>query len=444
MAMGLGKKDLIVILLLIVLAVGIRAFYLAQLGFEFDWDQENDAIAVMRMIWDHKPTLIGPRVASDNGFFTGPYHYYLLLPFFLLSSGHPAGALGLGFLVVALTAVAYYLVGKNIWNPTTGFLAAFIYALTGKIETWNAMYGPLLAVVGFYLIYRAMEGKVKWIWPAILAGIAANIHLVPASMLISLIIGVLLAEKKPTRNELLQMAFFYTIWFTPLIVFDLRHESIIIKKAVELIGGTGALALDRSNFFRVLWRSWVVFNVSYLSDWRSALDKFLGVACLVFGWIWIGGNKRFKIFTLGWLVLPILILYKYKGNLPEYYFSMATSLLPLIFASLVARFRWVWVAVLIFLVVSLPSKGLIPPRVLLKNKLAIVDYLVAQKRDEYFNVSYSLPLGFNNGYEYLFMWRGRLPDRSSRGHLYSVVLLPPADDGGELVTTSGALGLIRR
>jgi len=73
----------------------------------------------------------------------------------------------------------------------------------------------------------------------------------------------------------------------------------------------------------------------------------------------------------------------------------------------------------------------------------LVDYLINQKQDKYFNLSYSLPLGLNNGYEYLFMWRGGLPDKSNRGHLYTVVNLPPTDKGN-LVMTSGSIGLIRR
>jgi hypothetical protein len=442
-SMRLKRNEWLVILLLIVLAVGIRLFYLNKLGFEFDWDQENDAMAVMNMVWNHKPALIGPRVASDKGFFTGPYHYYFSLPFFLVTGGHPMSGVGLGVLVVALTTAAYYLVGKKLWNPWTGFVAAFLYALSGKLETWNAMYAPLLAVVAFYLIVMAMQGKIKWIWTAILAGIAANLHLVPASISLCLLIGIGLAKKKPTRNELFQMAFFYLIWFFPLIVFDLRHESIISNKVVELISGNSPFVWDRANFFRVLSRAWIVLNTASQSGWRTTIDLLLGINCLLFGWIWIGGDKRFKIFTTLWLLTPIVVLYKYKGNLPEYYFGIATALLPLIFASLVSKTKLLTVLVLLFLVINLPFKRMDPPKILLKNKLALVDYLANQKEDKYFNVSYSLPLGFNNGYEYLFLWRKVSIDRTSRGHLYEIFKLPPLDDG-KVVATSGSLGLIRR
>jgi hypothetical protein len=52
--------------------------------YTFDWDQSNDAMNVMNMVWDKKPVLIGPRVANDNGFFTAPYFYYFYYLFFLL------------------------------------------------------------------------------------------------------------------------------------------------------------------------------------------------------------------------------------------------------------------------------------------------------------------------------------------------------------------------
>ena len=440
----MSRNDIIIILCLVLLAVGLTVFYWARLGYQFDWDQERDALVVSEIINQHKFTLIGPRVANGNGFFNGPYHYYVLRPFFLVGGGNPMSGAGLGLLVVALPVTAYFLVGKKLWNARVGFLAAFIYVLSGQLVIWNAIYGPLFAVVGFFLIYAAMEGKIKWIWPAALAGLAANVHLVPASISISLLIGLLLAKKKPTVRELFQMVFVYLIWFLPLLIFDLRHDFLNIRKAVEFVDGNSGLVWDRARFFRVWWRAWNVFNLTaWNSEWRYLVDRTLAVSCLALGWIWIGHNRRFKIFTVSWLLIPMALLFRYKGNLPEYYFQVGASLLPLILASLVVRVRWLTLLIAVLLVVNLPYTRRAPLTVTLKDKLALVDYLINQKQDKYFNLSYSLPLGLNNGYEYLFMWRGGLPDKSNRGHLYTVVNLPPTDKGN-LVMTSGSIGLIRR
>lgn len=438
------RNDLFIIVCLVTLAVGLQIFYWVKLGYQFDWDQERDALMVSEMINRHKFTLIGPRVANENGFFNGPYHYYFLLPFFVATGGHPASGIGLGVLVVALTVSAYYLVGKKLWNPQVGFLAGIIYAFPGQLVIWNAMYGPLLAVVGFYLIIQAMSGKIKWVWPAILAGFAANVHLAPASITISLLIGILLSKKRPTVKELFQMVLVYSVWFLPLLIFDLRHDFLNTRKALELISGSSALVWDKMNFWRVWWRVWNVFNLTaWNSEWRYLIDRILALLCLFLGWIWIGHNKRFKIFTISWLLIPMALLFRYKGNLPEYYFQVGVSLLPLIFASLVARVRWLTLLTVVLLVANLPYTEIAPPTVTLTDKLTLVDYLINQKQDKYFNVSYGLPLGLNNGYEYLFMWRRVLPDRSNRGHLYTIVGLPTTDKGN-LVVTSGPVGLIRR
>lgn len=425
--MGSKRNDLFIIVCLVALAVGIQIFYWVKLGYQFDWDQERDALVVSEIINRHKFTLIGPRVANENGFFNGPYHYYFILPFFLATGGHPASGAGLGALVVALTVGAYYLVGKKLWNPQVGFLAGIIYAFSGQLVIWNAMYGPLLAVVGFYLICQAMDGKIKWIWPAALAGVGTNIHLVPISISISLLIGILLAKKKPAVKELFQMGIVYSIWFLPLLIFDLRHDFLNIRKALEFVSGNAGLVWDKMNFWRVWWRSFGIF----------------GASCLVLGWIWIGHNKKFKIFTITWLLLPMVLLFRYKGNLPEYYFSVGLAILPLILASAVGKVNVFTLTLVTFLVINFLAIKRDPLSISLTNKLAIIDYLVNQKTDKYFNVSYGLPLGQNNGYEYLFMWRGVLPDRSNRGHLYTVVGLP-TNDKGNLVVTSGPVGLIRR
>ena len=438
------RNDLFIIVGLVALAVSIQIFYWMKLGYQFDWDQERDALMVSEIVNQHKFTLIGPRVANENGFFNGPYHYYFLLPFFLATGGHPASGIGLGALVVALTVSAYYLVGKKLWNSRVGVLAGIIYALSGQLVIWNAMYGPLLAVVGFYLIFQAMNGKIKWIWPAALAGLAANIHLVPASISISLFIGILLSKKKPSIRGSFQAAIVYLVWFLPLLIFDLRHDFLNIRKAVEFVSGNAGLVWDKMNFWRVWWRAWNVFNLTaWNSEWRYLVDRILAVLCLALGWIWIGHNRRFKIFTISWLLIPLVLLFRYKGNLPEYYFRVGWSLLPLIFASLVARVRWLTLLTVGLLMINLPYTRIASLTVALADKLTLVDYLVNQKQDKYFNVSSNLPLGQSNGYEYLFRWRGMLPDRSNRGHLYTVIDLPTTDKGN-LVVTSGSIGLIRR
>ncbi len=441
--MGLKRNDWLIVLSLVILAVGLRMSSWMKLGYQFDWDQENDATVVMKMLWDHKPTLIGPRVASDNGFFVGPYHYYFLLPFFLAMGGNPMSGAALGLLVVALTTLSYYFVGLKLWNRKAGFLAALIYVFSDQIIIWNAMYGPLLAVVGFFLIYRAMEGKIKWTWPAALCGLAATIHLVPISISVFLVTGIVLSKKRPTFRELLQMVLVYSIWFLPILIFDLRHDFLNLGKALELVAGNSGLVWDKMNFWRVWWRSFDVFGVHGAEDWRFVAERILSVFLLIFGWWFVGRDMKLRIFTLIWLITPTVLLYKYKGNLPEYYFSIATAILPLILAGVVSRVNILVVALVTFLAINYFTIRRVPLSVSLTNKLTIVDYLVNQNTDKYFNISYTLPYGDNNGFEYLFMWRKRLPDRSNRGHLYTVVNLPTADKG-QVVVTSGPFGLIRR
>ena len=84
---------------ILILALFVRVYRTEDL-LGFYYDQGRDAKVIWRLWHEGRPFLIGP-VTGLQGIFLGPFYYYLIAPFYLISGGNPAlPAYFLAFLVV--------------------------------------------------------------------------------------------------------------------------------------------------------------------------------------------------------------------------------------------------------------------------------------------------------------------------------------------------------
>jgi len=413
--------------------------------YSFNWDQETDAYKVMAMVEERKPTLIGPRVISDAGFFLGPYHYYFLLPFYLIFRGNPIAGAVAAIVVSVLNMIIVFMVSRKMFDTKTAFMASFLVANIVTVTSWNVMYASGLSVILFYLFFKLLREGKYLNWGAFLLGLSINIHASFGSLIPVLILTVILSKKKFKIKQLIFALLLLFLPFTPLILFDLRHHFLNSTKVIEFVFGQG---LEQSGnpwlFLRSFWRG---ISFAYLPIGGKLiyiLERFLSLlAILVI--IWRAKTSKEKLLLILWMFLPLIILSFYKGNIPEYYYISIIAILP-IFVSRLLSTTILKPIVVVFLIPTLAYLTLTNinyPTVSLADKKQIVSFLINQKTDESFNVSYDLPLGWDNGYEYLFKYYSKLPDRTPHGHLYSIVSLP-TNQKGNLIYQSGVIGLIRR
>src|SRR3990172_7040293 len=116
-------KSKIFVLLIITLLTILFSCVNFQKRYAFDWDQEDDAYKVASIIELKKPLLIGPRVAGADSFFTGPYHYYFLLLFYLATSGDPIAGFYAVVLVNILTTLTVFIVTDRLFGFKTAIIA---------------------------------------------------------------------------------------------------------------------------------------------------------------------------------------------------------------------------------------------------------------------------------------------------------------------------------
>ena len=433
-----------IILLTILLISFLFRIYKLDSLYLFDWDQEDDAKKVMEMINLKKPRLIGPRVANDSGFFVGPFHYYFLVPFYIASKGNPlAGAYASVFIELITTLVLYF-VSRKIFGQKVAYLAAFLYSIVPLDRSWNVMYNASLSLLIFYLCYQLTIGKNKF-FPLLifLYSFSATTHLVSISLIVPIIISLLLTNKKPSLKQSFYSLVLFIIPLCPLILFDLRHQFINLKSLLNFISSSGNGDNPSYLFLRTYWRS---INLLFLKNYCLIfIERILIILSTIIS-ILLLKNKKIKILLFSWLLTPIVLLSFYHGNIPEYYYGSANIIIPIIISVLIIKILSTklllsfCLIILIFQTHFFPS---ISTGITLKNKMDAVSYIVNQKQDPIFNVSYDLPVGWNNGYQYLFSYLGKLPQNTPEGHLYSISL-SSNPSSGEIVYKNNTLSVVRK
>lgn len=424
-------------------------FFRINERYTFEWDQEDDAVKVMNMIEQKKPILIGPRVANANGFFVGPYHYYFLLPFYMATKGDPIAGVIAVIVVSIITSVTGYLVTEKLYGKKAGLIAGIIWATTTNIVSWNVMYTTFFGIMGYFLCLKVMNSKPKYFpWLMLIYGLATTSHLVPISMGLSVVVAWFLAEKKPKIRQLFLGIALFILPFIPIIIFDLRHDFLNFRKIGEF------LFLSKNNgetnpwwlFLRSFWRglnlnifSWDIYSQKVLIFISNLL-----VLVIVVWEIWQLKIKQ-KILTVVWILTPLIILGFYRGNIPEYYYGLALSILPIFLGKIISKLKMTTIILVLLVLIGVRFLKIAKntPFVSLSDKRKMVEYMVNQKNDEFFNISYDLGSGMDTGYNYLFRFYRKEPENSEKGHLYTVVLTKDVDES-EILVRSNNIGVVRR
>lgn len=434
----------VLLILIIILSLLFKSYRLAD-RYGFSWDQEDDALKTMSMVWNRKPLLIGPRVASENGFFAGPFHYYFLLPFYFLGQGSPYAGVAAMISIDILTLMAYFVVGHRLYGEKIGFLAAFIAACKTGLTSWNAMYIPLIAVIGYYLCVEQIKtGRYFYILVAF-TGLAANLHLVPASLIPLALLAIIFSTPRPSPLKILKGLAIFSLFFAPLILFDLRHNFLNLQKLLEFISNQSAsIALSNRGYLTSFWRSLAIFNGLSLNSF-TLVENILILPALIYG-VLAQKTPKLKIFSFCWLILPLIALSHYQGNIPEYYYGLVSGLVPLFLSAFLIHFFSIWIIIFLMSFILYSQFRVVQkelPWFSLENKIEVVKYIaLTQKQDPIFNVSFNLPLGENHGFQYLFKYFRNEPTDNETGHLYTISNSPNSEDF--VVFRSGALRVIRR
>ena len=421
----------ICLFLVLLIALFVRVYRTeALLGFYFD--QGRDAMVIWRLWHDHKFFMIGP-VTGLAGIFLGPFYYYLIAPFYLISGGNPV--LPAVFLAILSTIAIYYLylLGKEFQDRTTGLIAAVIAGFSYYIVTasrWLSNPTPILltSVLLLLSMWKITKGESKkwWIAIALLIGVSLHFEAASAVFYLPMILVFAIWQRKnfPDKKVFLISSAVFIGTLLPQLFFNYRHENILLNgfKETFIYGEGFKLSFQqvlgiRLNYF------WSVFHSKIFPEMEILVAIFASIA------VAIAFEKRKELNKNALMLLAIFIgvpmigfvfFQGNSGNIYDYYMTGYYLPLILLFSMGLAKLletnlgKMIFIAFFVTFFISnwvlvrdyVTTKVSDPTHIILGNELQAVDWIFEDARGKgEFNVDVYVPPGIPHSYDYLFLWQ---------------------------------------
>ncbi len=454
--------------IIILLGVFFRTYQLVSFH-EYSHEQDLQSFIVKDIVLDKHLRLVGQET-SITGVFVGPLFYYSLIPFYLLTSMDPIGAVGLTLIISVLTILSVFYVLNKLYSKQTGLIGAFIYATSLPIAIQDRWVVPtqttlLFTIWYFYTLISLTRGNFK-VLPIliILLGLIWHVHIAFIPLLILLPIAALMSHKKISpltinRRQLMLSIAIFILLVSPLLVFEVRHGFQQLHGIIKATQGGSTVLYGEYKFETLL------INIT-----RVLKDPLFNTHFPEFPRVWIipGFTGIFILLSVSTVRLKILakkellIIYLWIANIlishqlslrpiAGYYFNSLLVLATVIYGLLGS---WVWnknkllAAGLLsaFLLINLHGLYTRPKKVgEYQDRKAVVQYIQKDASTNSYKcvaINYIGAVGTNYGFRFLFERFGpRIISPGNDVPTYSLAI-PNTISENEVDFSSGNIGVL--
>ena len=325
----------------------LRLYRLPEFA-RFLGDEGRDAIVVKRILTlEHFPAVGAP--TSVGQVYLGPFYYYFVSPWLALFKFDPVG-LAYGVAIFSIVfLVVIYLILRHFFNKKVAavatFLASFSYVLIELSRfSWNPNLLPLFSLLTAFFFLKGLKTKSKVLFFLFGAffSFSVQLHYLALSLgLPVLIIGLedfldnVKTRKEKIVNYLVSFASF-VIFFTPLLIFDLRHNFLNLGNFIRLLQSGSAVGGGKlfSLVSTIADLNRYLFNISF----NNILALILFVIILVLFFLNLKKEeyyfRAFIIFFIGALVVISL----YPGVKHPHYLGMLYGFYIIVIARILSDF----------------------------------------------------------------------------------------------------------
>lgn len=240
------SKRFIFILFLVIIFLFLRFYHLRE-SLTVGTDQGMHLLAIYNLYKEKKISLIGP-VSSfkihGRNFFFGPATYYLSMPFFALSRWNP---LSVSYFMIILQLTTFLILYKILASYRLRSKVDLYYALIFTFSPvmvnyarflWNPnlMVPTSLLLIATLLKLKQKKShqRVGMITAGFLLGLGMQFHYSYFLVIILTLIW-LYRDKKLHLFSSLYLIIGFVIGFSPLILFELRHNFYNLRTFIEFV-----------------------------------------------------------------------------------------------------------------------------------------------------------------------------------------------------------------
>ncbi|MEK7550253.1 MAG: glycosyltransferase family 39 protein [Patescibacteria group bacterium] len=428
------KNHKFIYLLLSLVLIGatfVRVFNTKEiLGFYYD--QGRDALVIWNFLHKGDLFLVGPTTGIE-GILRGPWYYFLILPFYFLGGGNPVWPANFLALTTVVAIVLLYILGKEIFDRSTGLIAAIIASFSYYLlvaSRWLSNPTPMLLismllVMSMFMIVKGK--KFAWIFIAILLGLSMQFGSATETFYIPSV-AIFALKYRPTKKIFFVSLFSFFLIFLPQIIFDIVKKGVLSRSILEFLFDDGSF---KFSFWEVVSARlsfyWEMFSFKI---WVGPSQEFTGLFLLFFSMIVFDFKRLWKkdgfkiLILLGLAPLIGMIFFQgNEGNIFDYYFTGYYLIYVLIFSAGLGiltknRFSSIFVIAFFFLFFKSQTtaiKGYLDngrSNVGFKEQILAIDWIYKNADGENFNVDIYVPPVIPYAYDYLFTWKAILYHKS--------------------------------
>lgn len=425
------KAETAIILIIFFVAAFLR-FYKLDGYMTFLGDEGRDALVMKRILVEHDIPLLGPPTSVGN-IYLGPLYYYMMAVPMAIFWLNPVAAAGMIAVIgVATVGLIYYL--SRVWfGRIPAVVASFLYAVSPiNIDysrfSWNPNPAPffaLLVILGLYMCHKSKN--FRWfILTGVALAFAVQMHYLAFILLpVTLILWIYELKNSEKLQNLWQgtaiAIFLFMILMSPLIIFDFRYNFVNTKALLALFGGKGG-AVNLNIFgsflniipiyFQKLIGRYMVGQNLYIAYFVGLFIVFMLFLSKKFSHI-----NKWPYFVLGvWLVVGLLGLSLYKGDIYDHYLGFLNPVPYLLLGGGIALMpgKWKVVIAVVFLItlgwINFQKNPLLAqPNNQLKRTQDIARFIINESDNKPFNFALLAERNYDSAYQYYLWLFGREP-----------------------------------
>jgi hypothetical protein len=318
-----------ILLISLVIGIFVRSYEFKE-RFMYAHDNDLASWIVKDIVIDSHIRLIG-QLTSSPGIFIGPYYYYTLIPFYLISNWDPLGTVWFSVLVGAISIISVYYVFLKLYGKTPAAIAGFIYSISFGISGSEREVVPttpvfLWCIWFFYSIHLLFRGEKKGLlYAMVLMALVWHLNLALGLLFPLIIIAIWLHRKQYLFKDFYKPILTALLLSVPLMLFEIRHG---FSQTRSLFGTLFGMHTGSADFLGKI--SHVVLyaarNASWILFWDPPFSDYIipGVLLVAFV-IMLFFKKYYEKYSLMlysfWLLVYILFFTFNSINLSEYYLN---------------------------------------------------------------------------------------------------------------------------